>query len=265
MKYKKRKIKITLDEYHALVFDPGWKQEYLDGYLYLTPRHVRALGKARIEAQEVYSRYPLRAVTVEDRGALIDLYLAAFSDTVHYFYLEHEDVLKHARQDLDTFLSGQRGAPLLSASRVALHQDRIVGAALINEGHIKSPLLYLLYVAPEFQQQGLARAMVQSAMNALREEGHRFLRSQFDLGNHESRAWHEQMGFEVEPDWQVYRLLAREAESLLGHHEQASDLPSAEMELLRQKCATLQARRDAIERLIDLFGYDAIDAQLGLK
>lgn len=265
MKYKKRKIPMSLDDYHALVFDPGWKQEYMDGHLYLSPRHVRALSKVQIEKREVSLPYLLRAVTPEDREALIALYGKAFLDTVHYFHLEHEDVIKHARHDLDIYLSGQRGAPLLTASRVALSQNQIIGAALVNEGHTKGPLLYLLFVAPAFQQQGLARAMGQSAMNALRDDGHRYLRSQYDLGNHESRAWHENMGFIAEPDWQVYRLLAREADSLLRHHEQRADLPIAELEILRKKQAELQAKFKALETMVDLFGYDAIDAHLGLK
>lgn len=265
MKYKKRKVKMSLEEYKALIFDPGWKQEYMGGYLYLTPRHVRALGKVQIEKREVSSPYPLRAVTLEDREPLIDLYVNAFADTVHYFYLEPEDVRKHARQDLDNFLSGQRGASLLSASRLALSKDRIIGAALINEGHIKGPLLYLLFVAPMWQQKGVASAMVQTAMNALRQEGHRYLRSQYDLGNHESRAWHERLGFQPEPDWQVYRLLAREAESLVSHHEQRADLSSAELKKLKKKRADLQAKCAAIEAMVNLFGYDAVDAHLGLK
>ena len=265
MKYKQRKVKMSPEEYHALVFDPGWKQEYRDGHLYLSPRHVRAIGKVRLEAQEVQAPYPLRSVNAEDRESLIDLYLAAFAETVHYFYVEREDVLKHAQQDLDIFFSGQRGAPLLTASRVALHRDRIIGAALFNEGHLKSPLLYLLFVAPDFRQRGIARAMAQAAMNTLRADGHRFVRSQYDLGNHESRAWHNQMGFVEEPDWQVYRLLAHEAESLVRQHEQQADLPATEIEMLRKKCADLQAKRATLERLIDLFGYDAIDAHLGIK
>lgn len=265
MKYKKRKIKMSLEAYRALVFDPGWKQEYMDGYLYLTPRHVRALGKARIETQEVQAPYPLRAVTPADRAALIDLYVTAFADTVHYFYLEHDDVLKHARHDLDIYLSGQRGAPLLEASRVAVHHGRLIGAALFNEGHVKSPLLYLLYVAPEFREQGLARALAQDAMNALRAAGHRFVRSQYDLGNHESRAWHNRMGFVEEPDWQVYRLLAREADSLLRHHERRADLAAEALEALRQRQAELQQKAETLETIIDLFGYDALDTHMGLK
>lgn len=265
MKYKKRKIKMSLDEYHALVFDPGWKQEYLDGYLYLTPRHVRVLGKVQLEKREVTSPYLLRAVTREDRAALVDLYVAAFTDTVHYFYLEAEDVLRHARHDLDVYLSGERGVPLLAASRVAVHEGRLIGAALFNEGHVKSPLLYLLFVAPELRGQGVARALAQDAMNALRHEGHRFVRSQYDLGNHESRAWHERMGFVAEPDWQVYRLLTREADSLVRYHERQGDLSEAAMAALRQHQAKLQQKSHALETMLDLFGYDAVDAQLGLK
>ncbi|MFN7927848.1 MAG: GNAT family N-acetyltransferase [Blastocatellia bacterium] len=265
MKYKKRKVKMSLAEYHALVFDPGWKQEYLDGHLYLTPRHVRALGKVMLEKRDVHSPYPLRAVTPADREALITLYVEAFADTVHYFYLEHDDVLKHARHDLDVYLSGERGAPLLEASRVAVHEGRLIGAALFNEGHVKSPLLYLLYVAPEFRAQGVAQALAREAMNTLRAEGHRFVRSQYDLGNHESRAWHNQMGFVEEPDWQVYRLLVREADSLVRHHEQQADLSVAAMDALRQRQAELQKKSTALETMLDLFGYDAVDAHLGLR
>lgn len=265
MRYKQRKVKMSPEEYDALVFDPGWKQEYLDGYLYLSPRHVRAIGKACLEVQEVHSSYPLRAVTLEDRAALIDLYLAAFAETVHYFHLERDDIRQQARQDINVFFSGQRGVPLLAASHVALIQDRLIGAALFNEGHLKSPLLYLLYVAPEFRQQGVARALAQAGMNVLRAEGHRFVRSQYDLGNHESRAWHHRMGFVEEPDWHVYRLLAREAESLLRHHEQQADVSTGEMTTLRAQAADLQAKSGVLERLIDLFGYDAIDAHLGVK
>jgi GNAT superfamily N-acetyltransferase len=265
MKYKKRKVKMSLEEYHALIFDPGWKQEYMDGYLYLSPRHVRVLGKVLIEKHEVASPCILRAATPEDRDALIDLYVEAFADTVHYFYLEPEDVQKHAQQDLDTFLSGQRGAPLFSSSRLALAKDRLIGAALINEGHIKSPLLYLLFVAPNWRQKGIARALVQAAMNDLWEDGHRSLRSQYDLGNHESRAWHERMGFQAEPDWQVYQLLRKEAESLVKYHEAHADLSVAERRKLKKKCADLQAKCDAIEAMVNLFGYDVIDAHLGLK
>lgn len=262
MRYKKYKVKMSWEEYEQLPFDAGWKQEYWDGYLRLSPRHVTAVGKCRITEREVSETVPMREVTPADYDQLLAAYVKAFQPTIHFLYMRHGDIVRQAREDLDNFFSGKRGAPLFACSRVAVARQRIVGAALINEGHVESPLLFLLFVAPHYQRRGIGKTLLQAAMNALHAEGHRVLRSQYHLGNHESRVWHNQMGFVEEPEPRVYRLLFQEAESELQWRKRQGNLTKAERQKLTQRRDDLKAKHEA---MITQFGWDYFGWRQGIK
>jgi len=264
-------IPMSLAEYELLPFDPGWKQEYWDGQLHLTPRLITAVVKLELEPHPVNSAYPLRPVTPEDREQLLAGYLAAFADTVHFLGWKQQKIIEHARQDLDIFFAGKRGAPVLAASQVATARagatqaERVIGAALINQGHVDSPLLYLLFVLPEYHRQGIGRAMIAAAINQLYADGERILRSQYDLGNHESRAWHNRMGFVEELDLLVHPLLYREVKTELWRHEKLNHLQPAEVEALLRRRDELKAQCEQVEALMDRLEFAALDSRRGIK
>ena len=83
---------------------------------------------------------------------------------------------------------------LACASRLAEVDGRAVGALLVTE-YESQPHLTYLFVHPACQRQGLATALVQSAMNALLDAGYTELTSTYRPGNEPSRTWHRKFGF----------------------------------------------------------------------
>jgi RimJ/RimL family protein N-acetyltransferase len=242
-------IPMTWEEYKLLPFELGWKQEYWDGQLHLSPRHVSTLVKLTLKPHAVKASCLIRPVTADDCEQLIASYIRAFSDTIHFCDYPPEEIAEHAHRDIHLYFSGRRGHPL-AASRVAVHPaggEQIIGAALINAGHQDSPLLFLLFVPPEGQQQGIATAIVSDAINVLYASGERALYSQYHLGNEQSRRWHQRMGFIDEPDVIVFQLYYRRAERELWRREQLGALTEDERHRLTQERDHWKAQLDAIE------------------
>ncbi|WP_443970928.1 aminoglycoside 6'-N-acetyltransferase [Sphingobium sp. CR28] len=90
-------------------------------------------------------------------------------------------------------------------AEVALRQDYVNGCD-------HSPVAFLegIYVAPAYRRQGIARALVDAALDWARDEGVREFASDALIDNRESHAFHAAIGFE-ETERVVYfrRLIER--------------------------------------------------------
>jgi GNAT superfamily N-acetyltransferase len=58
------------------------------------------------------------------------------------------------------------------------------------------PYIALIYVLPEYQRQGVGRALLHFVETVLREQGHRVLYSSSQVDESDPQAWHRQVGFE---------------------------------------------------------------------
>ena len=78
---------------------------------------------------------------------------------------------------------------------VAEHGSRTVGALQLEYLWGTRPYIALVRVDPEFQRQGVGRALLAFVENVLRGEGHTALFSSSQENEPEPQAWHRHMGF----------------------------------------------------------------------
>ena len=90
------------------------------------------------------------------------------------------------------------------------------------------PLLYLLFVAPQWQRRRLATAMASAAINELNELGEKTLTSRYHIGNEQSMAWHQRFGFVEEPDLRRARLYLQQARVELWRREKIGRVTAEE-------------------------------------
>lgn len=243
-------------DFEVLPRKPGWKYEYWDGHVRLSPRHITAIASLELKPCPVQAVARLRPVTTEDTAKLVVAYVASFRDSVEYCDDTPAQVEAAARENLTGFFAGARGLPL-PASRVAIGGARderagdVAGAALIVAGTDGIPHLDLLFVVPRWQRRGLATALVAAAGNELHRTGATVLRSRYHLGNEASRTWHRRVGVVEEPDLTLAQVHLRSAEHELWRREKIGDLGAHER-------ARLIAERDrwrtAAEQLANVAG-----------
>ena len=79
---------------------------------------------------------------------------------------------------------------------------------------------------------GVATALVSAIIEQLYEIGHRTLKSRYNLGNRESRAWHRAFGFVDDSDLLLAESYYRLAEHELWRRERVGDVTRAERQKL---------------------------------
>lgn len=256
---------MTVDEYHLLPFEPGWKCEYWDGQAHFSPRHHAVVTIVAVTPREAKTSFSLRQPLESDLKPLVTLYLAAFSDSVEYCDYKPDQISKAAHKDCKSFFAGERSKPH-SASRVALAPqsgpvrsapETIIGVALILATD-NGPLLHLLFVDPNSQRRGVATALVSSSLNELHALGEHSLTSKYHIGNEQSLAWHQKFGFIEEPDLIRSRLLRCKADHELWRREQIGDLSLDERERLAADVARWEAEVKRLERIEDEEGFEAV-------
>ena len=119
------------------------------------------------------------------------VYVAAFGETIEYFGYSREQIAGAARRDLTHYFAGEHGQPtsascLAMASEPNPDEEIFAGAAMVTLT-ANGPLLYLLFVAPQWHRRGLATAMVSAAINELHELGEKGAHQQI---SHRQRTEH---------------------------------------------------------------------------
>ena len=182
---------------------------------------------------------------------MIAAYVAAFRDTIDYCDWEETRIADSASNNVIGFFSGERGKPH-PASRLALvtdsevEQESVVGAALVAETKHESVRLDLLFVDPEWQRMGVATALVSATLEQLYESGHRKLKSRYNLGNEESRAWHTAFGFVDDSDLLLAESYYRLAEHELWRREKVGDLTPVERRKLNRESDHWRVQADKL-------------------
>jgi RimJ/RimL family protein N-acetyltransferase len=259
---RSRVIPMTVDEYHLLPFEPGWKCEYWDGKAHYSPRHHALITTVAVAARDVNTDCLLRRPAESDIEPLASVYVAAFHETIEYFGYSQEQVAEAARRDLRNYFAGEQGHPT-SASCLAIapgsnpDEEPIAGAAMVTlTGN--GPLLYLLFVAPQWQRRGLATAMVSAAINELHDLGEKILTSRYHIGNEQSMAWHQRFGFVEKPDLRRANLYLQQAKVELWRRQKIGGLATEEREKLAAEVARWEAEVEELERIKGEKGFDAV-------
>ncbi|MFN8443881.1 MAG: GNAT family N-acetyltransferase [Caldilineaceae bacterium] len=230
---KSQSIPMSIDEFHVMPHKLGWKYEYWEGQAYISPRMSSVVTTVvPVEPRPVPACCLCRPTEEDDISLLRPAYFAAFVEAVDYCDYPPEHVAQAAERNLITFFAGDRGTPL-PASHLAFDpqspQSTAIGAALIVEKNDGIPMIDLLYVVPEWQNRGVATALVSSAMNALHVVGYTTLKSRYLLSNEQSRNWHLRFGFVEEMNHFVLNNYYQDALYEWRRHKELGDLPAEEL------------------------------------
>ncbi len=245
---KSQIIPMSIDEFHTMSWQLGWKHEYWEGAARISPSHTAiATVTVPVTPRSLAPPCLLRPVTVEDIPLLLPAYLAAFADTIDYCDYTSERIAKAAAENLQSYFAGKRGTPL-AVSQIALASDQAeptaIGVANVVEKRNGDAFLDLLFVAPAWQGKGVATAMVGAVLNELSALQKPTLKSRYMLGNEASRAWHQRFGFVEEVDLFLIRHYYYHAHHEWERHATLGDLDAAAL-------VKLAARRDRWGQLLD--------------
>jgi GNAT superfamily N-acetyltransferase len=197
---KSQHIPMTIDEFHLMPYELGWKYEYWGGEAHISPKWINVVKTTvPVKPRPVIAPCAIRPLTETDLPKFIPAYVAGFRDAADYCDYSLAYVKRAAISHMRNFFAGNRGIPH-PASQIAIRRGCIVGAVLITERKDQRCLLDLLFVRPNQQRQGLATALVATALNHLSSEGREWLTSRYLLANAASRDWHHRFGFNDERD-----------------------------------------------------------------
>ena len=259
---RSRAVPMTVEEYHLLPFEPGWKCEYWDGKARYSPRYHAVVTTIAITPRDVNTDCLLRQPAESDIEALAPVYVAAFHETIEYFGHSQDQISEAARRDLRNYFAGEHGKTT-SASCLAVapgsnpDEETFAGAGMVTSTE-NGPLLYLLFVAPEWQRLGLATAMVSAAVNELHELGEKTLTSRYHIGNEQSMAWHQRFGFAEEPDLRRARLYLQQSKVERWRGEKNGGLTAEERAKLAADVARWSPEVEKLEHLEDQHGFEAV-------
>ena len=222
-------IAMTIEQFHRMPRNAGYKYEYLGGEALLTPRpmthHARLdlttfapppgeLAKSSIAVAEFRDA---------DRDEAVDAFAASFSRVQPFAGIDDAVRRIAAKACLERTLSGVDGVFIPSASFIAHDDRRLVGALFITllpsgdpadsnvyswsdppahdlwdkrEGH---PHLTWIFVRPLDKGKGVGTSLLLHAANVLLSRGYSHLLSTFITGNESSLLWHWRCGFDLLP------------------------------------------------------------------
>jgi ribosomal protein S18 acetylase RimI-like enzyme len=132
----------------------------------------------------------VRAPTAADRDRLAALMLDAYIGTIDY----DGETIVEAMVEVDGWLAGSAGEPLLEHSLVALEAGTIVSAVLISDLR-GMPAVAYLYTDPAWKGRGLAEGLLRSAMASLAAAGHDRVHLFVTAGNAVAERMYARLGF----------------------------------------------------------------------
>ena len=111
---------------------------------------------------------PVRTPTAADLPLLAESIFDAYLDTADAI---HDATLADAIAEVQSYLDGDSGEPLLDCSFIALDEDFPVSASLISL-YQDIPLLAYTFTTSDWKGKGLSIALTQLSMNALAARGY---------------------------------------------------------------------------------------------
>jgi RimJ/RimL family protein N-acetyltransferase len=257
---KSHSIPMSLEEYERIPHRPGWKHEYWDGRLRLSPNHrlsvysrtttdAPALNGTNLETRFLFDLEP---------KAFTSAFTASFADTMDFVDQSSMKVRAFAKKFWNQLGTGARGTvhPASLAFVSPGRKPRVLSLLIFVERDPGEVLLDCVLTRPEWQGDGLATELLALALPKLLETGIHTIWSGVFEGNLESRAWHERNGFTLATDLMqttstVHRL--RHEQHRLEILSRSSLVVHARFEMMR----TLEAQ---LESRANLEGFDAVSA-----
>ena len=134
----------------------------------------------------------LRRTGLDDVDALAELMDESYRGTIDF---EGETLLQCADEIRGT-LQDKYGSFIQHASFVATVNDKIVSACLLTHWKAK-PLIAFTMTSPQFQRQGLSRALIENSIHVLSDMGEDHLYLVVTDGNAHAKKLYEKIGFKV--------------------------------------------------------------------
>ena len=147
----------------------GWKYEYLNGWLYMTPAHALLKMRLGLSPRDATSSLAVRPVSRSDEPSLRRRFVEAFRWAMEFVGYNRRELEEAARDYMHRFF-GDEGGCWSSASVAAADKRRIIGAALIKDSP-EGATLDCLFVKPPHQRRGIAAALVNHVVNTLVARG----------------------------------------------------------------------------------------------
>lgn len=197
--------KMPIEGFHKLRRVPGFKYEYTDGRADISIQEL-AVGVLAApvdmiaERTDRFSRpegVQLSGASTVSTKRLEQVWVDTFVCEPDYYGWSVEDIRNHANEILERLYVKPRPT-LHPASVVATWRTDLVGALLITDAKAK-PVISCLYVARDWQRNGVAGAMLRRSVRLLQDENEPgstpVLCSNCLVANAASAAWHESVGF----------------------------------------------------------------------
>jgi ribosomal protein S18 acetylase RimI-like enzyme len=127
----------------------------------------------------------------QDATELAALMLDAYRGTIDF---DGSETLRVARDEVDGFLGGKSGTPLLEHSRLAVVGERIVSAALVSEFEGTALLAYV-FTAADHKGRGLGEGLTRLVMHSLAQAGRERLHLWVTAGNVPAERIYDRLGF----------------------------------------------------------------------
>lgn len=134
---------------------------------------------------------PVRSPALDDLPLLAESMFDAYIDTID---ASGNETLADAIAEVQSYLDGVSGEPLLDCSFIALDDDFPVSGCLISL-YQGLPLLAYAFTTSDWKGKGLATALTQLAINALAANGYDQLALYVTCGNHPAEHIYEKLGF----------------------------------------------------------------------
>jgi GNAT superfamily N-acetyltransferase len=257
---KSHSIPMGLEEYERIPYRPGWKHEYWNGRLRLSPNH-------RVS---VYSRTtsdpPATNGTNLETRFLLDLepkaftsaFTVSFADTIDFVDQSSVKVRAFAKKFWNQLNTGVRGAvhPASLAFVSPGRKPRVLSLLIFVARDPGEVLLDCVFTRPEWQGDGLATELLAITLPKLLETEIQTVWSGVFDGNLESRGWHERNGFALATDlMQTTSMVHR-----LRHEQHRLEMLSRSSHAISARFEVMRTLEEQLEARADLEGFDAVSA-----
>ena len=232
-------IEIPYEQFDSWPHRLGWKHEYWDGKLRLSPAHSALVDCERSTDFVSSSTWKPTLIDDADREELHYLFRWSFHDSIHYVGYTSKLFSAEADREMDRIFQSE--TTLRSCCFRVRDNNRIVGAIVVRSTE-DGPKIGPLMVAPTHQRQGVATELLACACESIRSRGEKVIYSGYHLGNKRSTKWHAQSGFVEIPNWQAASHRHRHYLQRSSHHQAKNEQSLA---------ITMRSLADQYKRLAD--------------
>jgi RimJ/RimL family protein N-acetyltransferase len=135
---------------------------------------------------------PVRTPTPDDLPLLAESLFDAYLGTIDF---AGDETPADAVAELESYLAGGSGEPLLDCSFVALDDSDFPVSACLISFYEGLPLIAYSFTTSDWKGRGLATGLLKLAMNALAARGHQQVALYVTRGNQPAEYIYEKLGF----------------------------------------------------------------------